>query len=222
MDSIVDVKIAENISNATLHIKAVTFNIKKPYKYISGIFSPMYTDNRLIMSYPEAWEKVIEGYLHIIKTVVGVENIDVLSGTATAGIPHAAALAYILKKPMVYVRSSKKEHGKENLIEGTFTPGQKVLIIEDLISTGKSTAGNVEAVREAGGIVDSCVAITTSTVNAYDKTFEDMKVKLLTITNVSTTLDVAAREKYITDEDKKSVSEFLADSLNWGKNHGFI
>lgn len=219
---VVDKKLANEASKILLKIKAVSLNTKKPFRYTSGMLSPMYTDNRLLMSYPAEWKKILDLYIKVIKKSIGISKFEVLSGTATAAIPHAAALAYLLKKPMVYVRSAKKEHGKENLIEGTFKKGSRVLIIEDLISTGKSSAQNINAIREAGGIVDSCVAITTSTSGrAYEGNFNVLQVKLFTITNARATVEVALKEEYISPLQKESIDEFFTDPPRWGKKMGF-
>jgi orotate phosphoribosyltransferase len=122
---------------------------------------------------------------------------------------------------MVYVRSSKKEHGKENLIEGFLKKGSRVLIVEDLISTGKSSSQNITAIRENRGKVTDCVAITTSTRNAFEKAFNDYKVKLFTITDVAKTIEVALKKKLITARQKESVDLFLADPPNWARKMGF-
>lgn len=220
---VVDPKLAKVASEILLNIKAVVINTKKPFRFTSGMLSPMYTDNRLLISYPTEWQQILTLYVKAIKKVIGLSNFDVLSGTATAAIPHAAALACVLNKPMVYVRASKKEHGKENQIEGTFKKSSRVLIIEDLISTGKSSGQNADAIRSAGGKVESCVAITTSTSPvAYENTFKEMKVKLFTITDAQTTVEVATQKKYITKEQKDSVDSFLANPPGWAKKIGLV
>ena len=198
MTTIVDSTISRNISELLLSIGAVSFNTKKPFRYVSGIFSPMYTDNRLLISYPAEWKKVISAYIQVMKKIGLLERIDVLSGTATAAIPHAAVLAERLSMPMVYVRSSKKDHGKGNQIEGTFPKKSRVLIIEDLLSTGSSVKTNCDAIRAGGGIVTTCLAITTSTLHAYEPMMKELGIKLLTLTDVTTTLDVAVHMKKIT------------------------
>lgn len=221
MKTISNEEIATDVSKILLRLNAVTFNLKKPYRFASGILSPMYTDNRLIISYPKEWQKII-GYLgKMVRKEIGLKNISVLSGTATAGIPHCAALAIALNKPMIYVRSSKKEYGKENLIEGTFKKNATVLIVEDLISTGKSSAQNIRAVKELGGKVEYCIAITTSTKNAYEETFNTMQVKLHTLTNAFTTVAVAVKKKIITTKEQQMILDFFEDSRGWGKRMGF-
>lgn len=221
MITTVDATIARRAARILLSLGAVTINTKKPYRYTSGILSPMYTDCRLFISYPKEWKKILGMYVRVIKKHIGLSKFDVLSGTATAAIPHAAALSILLDKPMVYDRSSKKEHGKGNQIEGTFKNGSRVLIVEDLISLGKSSGENIAAIRNAGGKVSTCIAITTSTSAAFEKAFEEFKVRLITLTNVLTTIDVAFAKKLINLKQKKSVEGFLQDPPSWGKKMGF-
>ncbi len=221
MTTIVDQKIAREVSKLLLSIGAVSINTKKPFRYVSGILSPMYTDNRLIISYPNVWRKIIDAHIIVLRKMRLLTHVDVLSGTDTAAVPHAAVLAYTLKRPMVYVRSSKKTHGKENQIEGTFPKKSRVLVIEELISTGTSTKINCQAVRQAGGLVNTCLAITTSTVNAFDPIMKELKITLVTLTDVQTTLDVAASTKRISQKEKKVDQSFLADPAGWGKQMGF-
>jgi orotate phosphoribosyltransferase len=185
------------------------------------MLAPIYTDNRLLISHPKEWDEVMEEYAKVIHTTIGLNHIDVLSGTATAAIPHAAVLALRLKLPMVYVRTSKKEHGKENRIEGALQKGQKVLIVEDLITTGKSSLDNVYAIREAGGLVTDCIAITTSTKNSFVDNFAGAKVKLRSLTDIETTVQMAATEGYITKSELQLVEAFLENPKGWGEMMGF-
>ncbi len=220
MNTIVDKKIAQEVAKQLLKIKAVSINTKKPYRYVSGILAPIYTDNRLLISHYPQWKVIINKYIEVIESTFKPLP-DVLSGTATAAIPHAAVLSYKLHVPMVYVRTSKKEHGKENLIEGEFKEGSKVLIVEDLISTGKSIGGNVNAIREAGGKVTHCLAITTSTVSAFVENVQSLHITLLTLTNIETIIQTAASEKYISKDQEKVVQRFLSNPKEWGKEMGF-
>lgn len=220
MNTIVDESIATGVAKLLLQIKAVSINVHKPFRYVSGLLAPLYTDNRLLISHPHEWNKVLRYYQKVIQSTIGLAKVDVLSGTATAAIPHAAALASSMNLPMVYVRTSKKDHGKENLIEGEFAPKSKVLIIEDLVSTGSSVEHNVKTIREAGGIVTQCLAITTSTVHAYEKTVDELHIQLSTLTNIQTVIDVAKKIGQINDKEYESIQEFLKDPSNWAKNNG--
>ena len=220
MNTIVDKKIAKEVAKQLLAIKAVSINTQKPFRYVSGMLAPLYTDNRLLISHPQEWKMIIDNYIDVIKHHLK-ERPDILSGTATAAIPHAAVLAYRLGIPMVYVRTSKKEHGKENLIEGEMKTGSKVLIIEDLITTTKSIALNVNAIREAGGVVTSCVAITTSTIGAFVWTVENLQIKLRTLTTIQIIVEEAVQGKYITASEAEIVHQFLNNPKSWGHSMGF-
>lgn len=219
MNTVIDQAIAKEVAKQLLKIKAVTINTKKPYRYVSGILAPVYTDNRLLISHPEEWTIVMKHMGEVIQK--DFKSAEFLSGTATAAIPHAAVLAYTLKLPMVYVRSSKKEHGKENLIEGEFRSGSNVLIVEDLISTAKSIGVNVNAIREAGGKVTHCLAITTSTVSAFIENITSLNIKLVTLTNIQTILKTAISENYISAKEGEIVQRFLNSPKTWGKEMGF-
>jgi orotate phosphoribosyltransferase len=222
MNTLVSPTIAEQVAKALLQINAISINVNKPFRYVSGMLAPLYTDNRLLISHPKEWKIVIRQYENVIKNTIGLESIDLLSGTATAAIPHAAVLASNLHIPMIYVRSSKKDHGKENLIEGEIKAKSRVLIIEDLISTGSSVTQNVNAIREAQGKVKTCLAITTSTVHAYENTMNDLKIKLYTLTNIQTVIEVAKQLKQINTNEYKTIQAFLLDPPNWGKKFGFV
>ncbi|MFH0874510.1 MAG: orotate phosphoribosyltransferase [archaeon] len=210
---------AYNIAEVLLSIKAIALNAKKPFRYASGILSPIYCDNRLVMSYPIARAKIIDAFVNAIKE----NNIqyDVICGIATAGIPHAAFLADKLNKPMIYVRSEAKDHGKENLVEGKLLPGQKVLIIEDHISTGGSSLKAIAGVRFQGGIVDVCLAVSTYEMKKAEQGFIDAKCKLITMTNFTSIIEQAAHKKYITPEEKNIALDWKSDTVAWGKKHGF-
>jgi len=200
-----------------LEIKAVTINTKKPYEFRSGILSPIYTDNRLLMSYPNKWKEVIDSFVNIIINEVGIQNVGVICGTSTAGIPHAAYLAEKLGLPMIYIKSKKDEYGKSTMIEGNLERDNKVLIIEDLVSTGGSSISAAKAIREAGGIVENCLAILTYGMKESVENFEKEKVSLVTLTDLQTLLQVAISRKYIKPEEKKIVLEWVESPHKWSK-----
>jgi len=201
------------IAKILLKIKAVTLNVKHPYTYSSGIKSPIYCDNRLLMTYPKYRQKVRDAFIGLI----GANNLkfDIIGGTATAGIPHAAWLACVLKKPMVYIRSKTKGYGKNKLVEGRLLKGEKVLIVEDLISTGTSSIEAASSVRQEGGIVEDCIAIFTYQLPSAKQNFKQANVKLYTITNLTTLLNVATEEKYISDDGAARVLEWSKSPENW-------
>jgi len=186
----------EKIASILLGIKAVTISPSMPFTWASGIKAPIYCDNRLLLSHPRQWKGVIDALEAVLK---GLE-FDVIAGVATGGISHAAVLAARLKKPMVYVRSKQKEHGKQNLIEGSLKPGQKVIVVEDLISTGGSSIGAAEALRREDAIVTDCTAIFTYELKASKDAFEKARIRLHTLTGFSALLEVAEGQGLITKE----------------------
>lgn len=201
------------IAKLLLEIKAVTLNVKTPYRYTSGILSPIYCDNRLIISYPEKRQQIINAFLDLIKK--NQLNFDVVAGTATAGIPHAAWIADRLQKPMVYVRNQAKGHGKQNQIEGKIEAGQSALVIEDLISTGGSSVAAGLALREVGAKVTDCLAIFTYDLAPARQRFIEANIKLHTLTNLTTLLTVAEKESYISEAEKTQALRWGKDPANW-------
>ncbi len=199
----------EDIARLLLKLKAVNLRPNKPYKFVSGVLSPIYCDNRLIMSYPKERNFVIDSFVKMIKKKRIV--FDVIAGTATAGIPWSAFLALKLNKPMIYVRKASKEHGKQNLIEGELKKGKRVLLIEDLISTGGSSLGAVKSIRSAGGKIVICLAIFNYQFKKSAIDFRENNVKLITLSDFETLVDVAIKEKYINKKYKKIL-------LKWNKN----
>lgn len=211
--------IAEEVAKILLEIGAVTLSPQKPYRFASGILSPIYCDNRLIISDVAKREKIVEYFTQTIKQN-GIE-FDIAGGVATAGIPHAAWIADKMKKPMIYIRSSAKEHGKNNQIEGRIKSGQNVLIVEDLISTGGSIIDAVSAVRGCGGIVTHALAIMTYEMERAKNSFAEAKCTPVTLSNFSTLVNVAGKLNYIPQEEIARVLEWNKNPAEWGKKMGF-
>lgn len=205
------------VAKILLKIKAVTISSNKTYMYTSGIQSPIYTDNRLLISYPTEWEYIIDSFANIIVNEIGVQNIDIIAGIATSAIPHASYLAEKLGLPMVYVKPTADEHGKRRKIEGRVGPGDKVLIIEDLISTGRSAISAVKVLRDAGATVDWCIAIFTYGLKESKIHFERENVKLITLSDLSTILDMAIKIGLINSVDKDHVLDWENDPKEWTK-----
>jgi len=200
----------EKVAEILLKANAVTLSPKKPYKFASGILSPVYCDNRILMSYPKERSIITNFFIKLIKNKKLKFNI-------IAGIPWAAFIAQRLKKPMIYVRKEAKEHGKENLIEGKLEKGKKVLVIEDLISTGSSSIAAVNAVRSANCIVTDCLAIFTYEMKKSKNLFENEKCKLHALSNFRALVDVASKSGYIRKDDKERALRWSKDSENWEK-----
>ncbi|MGN1347375.1 MAG: orotate phosphoribosyltransferase [Acutalibacteraceae bacterium] len=187
------------IAKDLLKIKAVFFRPEEPFTWASGIKSPVYCDNRLTLTAPEVRTDVENGLAELIKT--NYPDAEVLMGTSTAGIAHAAITAHILGMPMGYVRSGKKDHGRQNQIEGRLEKGQKVVVVEDLISTGGSVLEVVEVLREAGAEVLGIVSIFTYGMKKGLERLAAANVKNISLTNFDVIAEVAAQEGYIRSED---------------------
>lgn len=196
----------ELIAKDLLKIKAVFFRPEEPFVWASGIKSPVYCDNRLILTAPEVRGDVEGALAKVIKE--NYPEAEVLMGTSTAGIAHAAITAEILGLPMGYVRGSSKDHGRQNRIEGRLEKGQKVVVVEDLISTGGSVIDVVEALREAGAEVLGIVSIFTYGMEKGIKRLAEAKVKNISLTDFDCIAKVAAEEGYIKPEDIKRLIAF--------------
>ena len=208
---------SQEAARILLEIGAVTLSPSQPYRYVSGIYSPIYCDNRLLISYPEQWQYIVNSMLKIIVNEIGMENIDIIGGTSTAGIPHAAYISDRLKMPMIYVKSVAEEHGKKAKVEGNLPPGSNVLVIEDLISTGGSSTRAVQSVRDAGGVVNHCLAIFTYEMEKAYKAFRETDCKLHTVTSFSTLLRVAQQGGYITEEELIDARKWSHNPAEWGR-----
>ncbi|MBC1741487.1 orotate phosphoribosyltransferase [Listeria welshimeri] len=207
--------IEKQVAEKLLEIKAVFLKPNDPFTWASGIKSPIYCDNRLTLGFPKVRQFIAESLAEKIKETFG--EVDVVAGTATAGIPHAAWVSDLLDLPMVYVRSKAKEHGKGNQIEGLIAKGQKVVVIEDLISTGGSSLKAVEALEEAGAEVLGIAAIFTYGLDKGKKLLAESNTKLITLTNYDELIEVALNKDYVTAEDMATLKEWKKSPENWGK-----
>ena len=194
------------IAKDLLKIGAVFFRPDEPFTWASGIKSPVYCDNRLTLTAPDVRNDVEMALAHTVRTKF--PDAEVLMGTSTAGIAHAAITASILGMPMGYVRSGNKDHGRQNQIEGKLEPGQKVVIIEDLISTGGSVIKTADALREAGAVVLGIVSIFTYGMQRGLDALSEAGLKNYSITNFDVIAQVAADEGYIKPEDIKRLISF--------------
>ncbi len=196
----------KRIAKDLLSIKAVFFRPEEPFVWASGIKSPVYCDNRLTLTAPEVRNDIENGLAELIKT--NYPEAEVLMGTSTAGIAHAAITAHILGMPMGYVRSGAKDHGRQNRIEGKLEAGQKVVVVEDLISTGGSVIEVVEALREAGAEVLGIVSIFTYGMKKGLDRLAEAGVKNISLTDFDVIAQIAADERYIKAEDVKRLIAF--------------
>ena len=196
----------KKIAKDLLKIKAVFFRPDEPFTWASGIKSPVYCDNRLTLTAPEVRLDVEQGLAQLIKE--NYPEAEVLMGTSTAGIAHAAITAHLLNMPMGYVRSGAKDHGRQNQIEGRLEPGQKVVVVEDLISTGGSVLEVVNVLREAGAEVLGVVSIFTYGMKKGLERLADANVKNVSLTNFDVVAEAAAEEGYIKPEDVQRLIAF--------------
>ena len=196
----------ELIAKDLLKIKAVFLSPDEPFTWASGIKSPIYCDNRLTLTAPEVRTDVEKSLAEVVKNYY--PDAEVLMGTSTAGIAHAAITAHLLDMPMGYVRSGAKDHGRQNQIEGKLEKGDKVVVIEDLISTGGSVIEVVDALREAGAEVLGIASIFTYGMRKGLERLQAANVKNISLTDFDTIVEVAANENYIKAEDKERLIKF--------------
>lgn len=203
------------IASHLLQIGAVHLRPNNPFTWTSGMKSPIYCDNRLTLSFPLIRKKIAVSLEELVQA--HFSEVDVIAGTATAGIPHAAWLSDNLNLPMVYVRQKAKEHGKGNQIEGLMKAGQNVVIVEDLISTGGSVIATAEVLREAGANVLGVVAIFTYGLEKGRKQLEAAGLSYYTITDYLTLIDVAKEGRFINHEDLEKLKKWCNNptSLDW-------
>lgn len=199
----------QTIAKNLLEIKAVYLQPNDPFTWSSGLKSPIYCDNRLTLSFPSIRTQIAEGLIDLIKE--HYPEVEVIAGTATAGIPHAAWVSDKMDLPMVYVRSKAKGHGKGNQIEGQVKQNQKVVVVEDLISTGGSAITAVEALREAGCEVLGIVAIFTYDLALGKSKLEEANIKAQSLCDYNTLVEVAAKEGYVTEQDISKLKMWRED-----------
>lgn len=207
--------IEKQTAEALLKIKAVFLQPNNPFTWASGLKSPIYCDNRLTLGFPKV-RKLIA--MHLAERIQKeFPDCEVIAGTATAGIPHAAWVSDLLNLPMVYVRGEAKKHGKGNQIEGKIESGQKVVVIEDLISTGGSSLKAVSALQEAGCEVLGIAAIFTYGLPVSLARFDEANVRLITLTNYETLIDVAIEEGYVSENERQILKEWNKNPEAFGK-----
>lgn len=217
--------IGKELAETALGLGALKISTEKPFVWASGYSMPLYNDNRLLLSEYRYRRMVAEGFMSLIKE----ETIpcDVVAGTATAGIPHAATLADSLKLPLTYVRDKPKGHGMKNRIEGLAQgegyEGRRVVLIEDLVSTGGSSIEAIKAVRDAGGQVDSCLAIFSYGFPETDKAFQSLEppCRIVSLLTLAGFLSRAEALGLLDKKDKTSLLDWQADPFGWGEKRGY-
>ncbi|MFC3197479.1 orotate phosphoribosyltransferase [Parapedobacter deserti] len=210
-------EVAQKVAESLLQIKAIKLQPKKPFTWASGWKSPIYCDNRVALSHPPIRTYIRQKLSELIQEEFG--SVQMISGVATAGIPQGVLVAQDLGLPFTYVRSSSKDHGRQNQIEGEVVSGQRVVVVEDLISTGKSSLQAVQALRDADCNVVGLVSIFTYGFSEAEKNFADAKCRYLSLCDYDTLLAVAAKHNYILNNDIELLEKWRANPANWSPDH---
>jgi len=210
-----DIDIAKQIAKSLLQINAIILQPNNPFKWAAGWNSPIYCDNRKTLSHPEIRNFIRQGISAIIKN--HYKGANVIAGVATAGIPHGALVAEELGLPFIYVRSKAKEHGKQNQIEGVFEEGQSVVLIEDLISSGKSSLEAANTLQDADMLVKGVTSIFTYSFDAAIKNFEKANLEYVSLCDYNTLLSQAIQQQYIKESDLSILEEWRESPSTWKK-----
>lgn len=211
--------IAQQVARALLEINAVGFSPDKPVTFKSGIKSPVYVDNRRLPFHPAQWRVVVYSFASMIDDL-GLP-FDTLAGVETAGIPHCAALSYSIERPMVYVRKAAKEYGTQKLIEGGDVKGKRVILIEDLVTTGESCLKGVAALRADGATVYDCFAIVSYGFQEKIVAFREANVRLHKLTTFPVILSIALQMQKFGADEKVIIEDWLHDPHGWAARQGF-
>jgi orotate phosphoribosyltransferase len=211
---------SKEIAKISLETGAIKLEPETPFLWASGYHMPIYNDNRLLLGNSKHRQLIAEGFKNIIisKNI----KVDVIAGTATAGIPPATSLANLLETPLIYVRSNQKEHGMKNQIEGILRENQKVVVVEDLISTGGSALKAVSAIRKAGGHVDHCLSIFSYGFSKATEQFKSAHCQLHHLLNFKELISLARQNKSLSPSQFSLLQSWHSDPFNWGVNNGFV
>lgn len=212
-------EIARELARTALKINAIKLRPKYPFLWASGFRMPIYNDNRMFLGDYDHRKLISQGFVELIQSH-GIKP-EVIAGTATAGIPPGTTLADVLKKPFIYVRSEAKGHGLQNQIEGILKPGQSVLMIEDLVSTGGSSISAIQAIREANGTVDYCFSIFSYGMKKALDQFTEARCSFSSILTYQLLLEEALSSSYISNEEHQMLADWYSDPFGWGERHGF-
>jgi orotate phosphoribosyltransferase len=206
--------LSQTIAAALLEIGGVSFRPDDPITFKSGILSPVYCDNRRFPFYPREWRQVIEGFVEMIGEAR--LSFDAVGGIESAGIPHSAALGFVTATPSVFIRKAAKEHGTKRRVEGGDVAGMRVLLIEDLVTTGGSSLAGVEALRDEGAVVTDCLAIISYRFPEAMEHFAQAGVRLHTLTSFGEVLQLARERELVNATQATSVAAWLHDPHTWG------
>ncbi len=211
-------KDAQDVAQALLEIGAVGFTPHAPVQFKSGVLSPVYVDNRRLPYHPRQWHTIIVAFAELIENI-GLQ-FDVIAGVAVGGVPHSSALAYHMARPSVFVRKEAKEHGKGQRIEGGDVADKRILLIEDLVTTGGSSLSSIEALRENGAIVEHCLAIVSYGFEEAQTAFAGAQVSLHTLTNFQVIMAQVKSSNQYDVEHINIVQDWFEDASGWTKRQG--
>ncbi len=214
-DMISDIEIGKQLAKFLLQINAIILQPGNPFTWASGWKSPIYCDNRKILSFPKSRTYIRQSLVKVISKHYGSTNV--IAGVATGAIAHGALVAEEMGLPFIYVRSAKKEHGKQNRVEGAYNSGQSVIVIEDLISSGKSCLEAVEALRKEGLNVKGLISIFTYGFDVATKNFKKANCEFISLCNYSTLLQVAVKQNYIKQSDLEVLEKWRKNPSKWKK-----
>lgn len=208
-------EIEKKIAEFLLQIKAIKLEPTNPFTWASGLKSPIYCDNRITLSYPTIRTYIRQKFSEVIHEEIG--SIDMVAGVATAGIPQGVLVAQDLGLPFTYVRSSAKGHGRQNLIEGEVVDGQRVVVIEDLVSTGKSSLAAVKALRDAGCNVVALLSIFSYNLPVAEENFKEAKCRFISLSNYDALVRYAAENQFINENEKTLLDSWRLDPEKWSE-----
>jgi orotate phosphoribosyltransferase len=210
-------EMSQNIARTLIELGAVVFNVNNPITFKSGMLGPVYADNRVWPFYPDKWKLVIDSFQQLIEQKR--LQFDVVAGIESAGIPHSAVLGYMLKKPSVFTRKQVKGHGTKRMVEGGDVRDKRVLLLEDLVTTGSSSLLGVDSLRAAGATVEDCIVIVKYGFPEADVNFATKKVRLHALTEFRVIFQEAFEQKLISYEEKNIVEKWVSDPWKWTKAH---
>ena len=209
----------EAVARALLTTESVRFEPKSPVTFKSGIKSPIYVDNRRLPFHPQRWSVILDGFEQFINS--HRLNIDVIAGVEAAGIPHSAALGYKLQKPSVFVRKQPKGHGTKKRVEGGDVTDKKILLVEDLVTTGSSSLDAISALSDEGGIAKDCICIITYGFQSAFDNFTEKSVQLHPLTTFDVVLEIAMQLGQFSKDEYGIIQDWFTNPTEWAKKHGF-
>jgi orotate phosphoribosyltransferase len=205
----------DEVADILINTGAVSFVVDSPYKFSSGLLSPIYLDARRLISFPTEWERILFFFEKVIIDLISIQQTNVIAGIAMGGIPHAARLTTKFGIPMTYVKSSPAEYGKRTRIEGRIEVGNRIVTIEDVVTTGRSVISGVTVLRDAGGVVKNCLAIMTYEMQDAKDSFEKAGLSLVALTNLTSLVRVAKRRGILSDSQAMAISTWQKNPWNW-------